>query len=155
MAAPVSRVQATFWLDLTLLISICALESETFTGLSVHEWLALAAVGLILIHLLLSWTWIAASSRRLVAPNATRTRVNYFLNFCLFVSVITVLYTGWMISEVALPSLGIKIAPGDFRWIELHGRASTFVVIFAGLHLAINWDWSVAAAKRCLRIRPE
>ena len=130
---------------------MCALESVSVTGLSVHEWLALAAIGLILIHLLLSWTWIATSSRRLAAAHATRTRINYFLNACLFASATTVLFSGWMISEVAVPALGFSNAAGDFRWRHLHNQASTIVWLFAGLHLAINWNWFVAAAKRCLR----
>ncbi len=30
----------------------------------------------------------------------------------------------------------------------IHNRFSTLIVIFAGLHLAINWDWSVLAARK-------
>jgi len=149
----ISRIQVTFWFDLTLLLSMCALQSVTFTGLTVHEWLAIAVMGLILIHILLSWTWIAATSRRLAAPRSGRARVNYFLNSCLFVSAITVLFSGLVISEVVLPAIGITVGPEDNRWRGIHNVASTLVVIFAGLHLAINWEWSIAAAKRCLRIR--
>jgi hypothetical protein len=149
----ISRIHVVFWLDLTLLILMCALESVTFTGLALHEWLALAMIGMILVHLLLSWTWIAASSRRLIAARSSRTRVNYLLNACLFASAITVMFSGLLISEVALPGLGIKSAAGDMQWRHLHNRASDFVLILAGLHLAINWDWSVAAAKKCLGIR--
>lgn len=148
----VPRIQLAFWLDLTLLVSVCALEAVTFTGLSLHEWLGTATIGLILIHLLLSWAWIAVSSRRLVAANANRTRVNYALNFCLFGSVIASMYSGVALSEVALPAFGIKSAAGDIQWRYIHNRASDLVLILAGLHLAINWEWSVAAAKRCLKI---
>lgn len=145
-----SRIQTIFWLDLSLLLSICALESVSFTGLSLHEWLALAVTGLILVHLLLAWTWIAASSRRLTAAHATRTRVNYLLNASLFASFTTVIFSGLMISEVALPAFGFTSSAGDPRWNRIHNQASNFVVILAGLHLAMNWEWSVAAAKRCL-----
>ncbi len=149
---PISRVQTIFWLDAGLLVSMCALGSVNFTGLAVHEWLAVATMGLILVHVLLSWTWISASSRRLASAKAGRTRVNYFLNFCLFASAVTVIFSGVVSSEVALPALGIRSAAGDDRWRFIHNQASNFVLLFAGLHLAINWEWSVAAARKCLGI---
>jgi hypothetical protein len=43
--------------------------------------------------------------------------------------------------------------PARFQWDSLHGHLSDFVVIFAGLHLAINWDWARAAARKILRAR--
>ena len=152
MAFPIPRIQLIFWLDVTLLILISALEVVPFTGLSLHEWLAIAIIFLILFHILLSWTWIAASSRRLAMPGSGRTRVNFLLNFCLFASVATVIFSGLVVSEVALPAFGLKTVAGDPGWRQIHGRFSDFVFIFAGLHLAINWDWSVAAAKKCLGI---
>jgi cytochrome b561 len=150
----IPRVQLLFWLDVTLLLLTAALETVPFTGLTLHEWIGIAITLLVLIHILLSWTWIPASSRRLTAPRSGRTRVNYLLNFCLFASMAVVIVSGVLISEVALPALGIKATPDDFGWDRLHGRFSDFVVIFAGLHLAINWDWSIAAAKKCLGLRP-
>jgi cytochrome b561 len=149
-----SRVQAVFWLDFLLLILMCALESVSFTGLILHEWIALGIVGLILIHLLLSWTWVSASTRRLTTAGAARTRVNFALNLTLFISVVTLLFSGFLISEVAVPTLGIQTLAGDIRWRSLHNTASTLTLIFVGLHLAINWDWSVASARKCLGMGP-
>ncbi len=152
MALPIPRIQLIFWLDVTLLLLICVLEVVPFTGLSLHEWIGIAIIVLILVHLLLSWTWISASSRRLTSRRYGRTRINYLLNFLLFASVAVVIFSGLLISEAALPALGIKTIPDDAGWRQIHGRFSDFVVIFAGLHLAINWDWSIAAARKCLRI---
>jgi len=44
------RLKATFWLDATLLISFCALETVPFTGLVLHEWLGLALVGILVVN---------------------------------------------------------------------------------------------------------
>src|SRR6266404_7270378 len=81
------RLKATFWLDVTLLVSICALQTVSFTGLVIHEWLGLAMVGMVLAHLLLAWSWIASQSRRLFARQSVRERVNYLLNLTLFAGV--------------------------------------------------------------------
>jgi hypothetical protein len=32
------RLKTTFWLDVTLLVSVGALQTVSFTGLVVHEW---------------------------------------------------------------------------------------------------------------------
>ena len=78
-----ARVEATFWLDVMLLISVCALQTVPFTGLVLHEWLGFAIVGMVFVHLLLSWRWIASQSRRWFAVSA-RARINYILDLSLF-----------------------------------------------------------------------
>ena len=78
------RLKTTFWLDVTLLVSVCALQTVRFTGLVLHEWLGLAMVGMVFAHLLFSWSWIASLSRRLFAVQSARARINYLLNLSLF-----------------------------------------------------------------------
>jgi cytochrome b561 len=145
------RLTLVLTLDAGLLAIACLLENVPLTGLRIHEWLALGTVGLILLHLLLSWTWIVASLRRLAAPGAWRNRINYLLNFSLFASVVTVVFSGVMLSEAALPAFGLRIAPGDISWRYVHNRFSNYFLILVGLHLALNWDWSVAAVRRLSR----
>ena len=147
------KLQATFWLDVTLLASVCALETVPFTGLVIHEWLGLAVIGMVLAHLLLSWSWIAAHSRRWFSAQSTRGRVNYLLNLSLFAAMTALIFSGILISQKAIPALtGTKVAPDmDFRWDAIHDRCSNFVLILAGLHLAINWDWALAAGRKIFR----
>lgn len=151
-----SRLQVVFWLDVTLLISVCALETVPFTGLIIHEWLGLAVAGMIVAHLLLSWTWIASSTRRLFAGMSSRTRVNYLLNACLFACVTAVIFSGILLSQHAIPAMTKKAAQdlgANFQWYQVHDGLSDLVVILAALHLAINWDWLAASARKILRRR--
>ena len=147
------KLQATFWLDVTLLVSVCALETVPFTGLVIHEWLGLAVIGMVLAHLLLSWSWIAAHSRRWFSAQSARARVNYLLNLSLFAAMTALIFSGILISQKAIPALtGTKAAPDmDFRWDAIHDRFSNFVLILAGLHLTINWDWALAAGRKIFR----
>jgi hypothetical protein len=141
------RLKATFWLDVTLLVSVCALQTVSFTGLVIHEWLGLAMVGMVLAHLLLAWSWIASQSRRLLAVQSVRARINYLLNLTLFAGVTAAIFSGILISQKAIPALtGTKAAPDmDWRWDTLHNQFSGAVVILSAFHLAINWDWVLAA----------
>jgi hypothetical protein len=147
------RLKITFWLDVTLLLSVCALQSVAFTGLVLHEWLGLAMVGMAFAHLLFSWSWIASLSRRLFAVQSARARINYLLNLSLFAAVTAVIFSGILISQKAIPTLtGTKAAPDmDWRWDTLHNQFSQAVVMLSGFHLAINWDWALAAGQKVFR----
>jgi hypothetical protein len=146
-------LKTTFWLDLTLLISVCALQTVRFTGLVLHEWLGLAMVGMVFAHLLFSWSWIASLSRRLFSVQSARARINYLLNLALFAAVTAVIYSGVLISQKAIPTLTGTAAPleMDWRWDSLHNQFSDAVVILSGFHLAINWDWVSAAVEKVFR----
>lgn len=148
-----SRLKMAFWLDIGLLISVCALEQIPFTGAMVHEWLGLAFGAMIVVHLLFSWSWIASQTRQMFPVRSGRTLVNYVLNLCLFACVTAVIFSGILISQEAIPAFTKRrtaILP-DSSWGRIHDQGSNLVVILAGLHLAINWDWSVAAGRRVLR----
>jgi hypothetical protein len=147
------RLKFIFWLDAALLVSVCALQTLHFTGLVLHEWLGLAVVPLILIHLLLAWGWIAAGTRSLLTSQSARARVNYLLNLSLFAAVTAATYSGILISQSAIPALTRSKAATqlDYQWDKLHNECAVIVVILTGLHLAINWDWALAAGKRIFR----
>jgi hypothetical protein len=150
------RLKISLWLDVTLLVSICALPAVPFTGLAIHEWLGLAVVGMVLAHLLLSWTWIASVSRRFFAAQSARTRINYLLNLSLFAAVTADVFSGILISQQAIPALAGKAAPDmDWRWEGLHSRFTLAVLILSGFHLAINWDWVLAARQKVFRRVPD
>jgi hypothetical protein len=144
------RLKTTFWLDVTLLVSVCALQTVRFTGLVIHEWLGLTMVGMVFAHLLFSWSWIASLSRRLFSAQSARARINYLLNLSLFAAVTAVIFSGILISQKAIPALfGTKSATHmDWNRDYLHGQFSVFVVMLSGFHLAINLDWVLAAAEK-------
>jgi hypothetical protein len=144
------RLKITFWLDVTLLVSVCALQDVPFTGLVLHEWLGLAMIGMVFAHLLLAWSWIATQSRRLFTPQSVRARINYLLNLSLFAGVTAVIFSGILISQKAIPTLtATKAAPDmDWRWDTLHVQFSQTVLMLSGFHLAINWEWALASLQK-------
>jgi len=140
---------------MTLLVSVCAVPAVPFTGLFLHEWLGLAIIGMVFAHMLLSWSWIASASRRLFAVQSLRTRINYLLNLSLFAAVTATIFSGMLISQQAIPALAGK-APSDmdWRWEGLHSRFTLALVILSGFHLAINWEWVLAAGQKVFRRVP-
>ncbi|HEV8505232.1 MAG TPA: DUF4405 domain-containing protein, partial [Chitinophagaceae bacterium] len=101
----------------------------------------------IIVHLLIAWPWIQSSTRKFFKTPTRRTRFNFFLNAVLFILVITELISGFFISQVVLPNLGLKTI-NDSSWRTLHNETLNFTVLFAGLHVAVNWSWIVSIFKK-------
>ncbi|MES2328034.1 MAG: DUF4405 domain-containing protein [Bacteroidota bacterium] len=134
-------------LDTTLLIIFIFLLSPRMTGLALHEVLGFVFFIPIIIHLLIAWPWIRTATRSFFNTASKRTRFNFFLNAILFILVIIELVSGFIISQVVLPKLGI-ITINDSAWRSVHNLPLNFVMLFTGLHIAINWRWIVAAFKK-------
>ena len=136
-------------LDTALLIIFILLLSPRMTGLPLHEILGFLFFAPIIIHLLIAWPWIQLSTKKFFKIATRRTRVNFALNTILFILVITELVSGFFISQVVLPKLGIKTI-NDRSWRALHNETLNYTVLFAGLHVAINWGWIVSVFKKRL-----
>ena len=120
------RLKITFWLDISLLASVCALQTIPFTGLVIHEWLGLAMIAMVFAHLLLAWSWIASQSRRFFITRSIRDRINYLLDLTVFAAVTAVIFSGILTSEKAVPALTHVQAPPEMAWrcYTLHNRFS-------------------------------
>lgn len=133
--------------DTLLLALMLLLLAPKFTGLALHEWLGLAVVAPVLLHLLLSWNWIANSLRAFFTRATPRARVNFVLNAVLFILVVCEVVSGVMISQVALPGFGLPTVD-DRAWRFLHNNFLAWLRIVVALHLAMNWNWVVSALRR-------
>src|SRR5256885_4220064 len=130
-----SRNQSIFVFDAAMFAALCVIESPRVTRIPVHEWLGISLIAGVLVHLLLSWSWIASNTRRLILPKAKRDQINYLLNLGLFISMTGVIFSGILISEVAFPRTG-NLANGKRIWSDIHSLAANLVLLFAGLHVA-------------------
>ena len=142
------RNRLSLWLDTFLFLAVCALMVTVFTGIPIHEWLGIALIPALLFHVLLQWPWIATRTRRLAEPR-WRTRVNYLINFSLFLCMAATIQSGFVISRVAMPSF-FPGWTGDRRWGQVHGLASSALLIMIGLHVALNWGWIRSVVSRRL-----
>jgi len=138
-------------LDTALLVIFILLLSPRMTGLALHEVLGFIFFIPIIIHLLIAWPWIQAATKKFFKITNRRTRFNFFLNSILFILVIIELVSGFIISEVVLPKLGINTI-NDRSWRSAHNLPLNFVVLFTGLHIAVNWGWIVSIFKKRINI---
>jgi len=138
-----SRRAFEFWLDALLLVLFVLALSPRMTGLALHEWIGIVFGLPVVVHLLLSWTWITGAIRRVFASAGSRARVNLLLNATLFVLIAVEIVSGVAISQVAGPSLGFATI-NDRSWRALHNQTLNLTHLVVGLHVAMNWQWIVA-----------
>ena len=104
----------------------------------------LALIAVLIVHLLLSWDWITQITRRFIGRMNRQSRINYILNWLLFIDGTIIMLSGFMISELLIPALGIQL-PHNFAWRSLHDLSANLFLILVGLHTALHWNWIVDA----------
>ncbi len=142
-----SQTKTKLVIDITLFIAFLIAMDPRSSGITVHEWLAISLLAVVIIHLLLSWDWIVQITRRFIGKTNNQSRINYVLNWLLFIDGAVIMLSGFMISEAVLPSLGINL-PRNFAWRGLHDLSANLFLLLLGLHTALHWKWIVDTIKR-------
>jgi cytochrome b len=143
---PTSQTLTKWILDLAIFIGFLIAMEPRSTGIAIHEWFTLAALATILVHLLINWDWIVQVTKRFLGRTSGRARINYVLNWLLFIDGTLLMLSGILISEVAMPALGFNL-PAGFSWRELHDTSANISLVLLGLHTALHWSWIVNAFK--------
>ncbi len=135
------------FLDLAAFIALLIVSAPRFTGAAIHEWLAIALSGAIVVHLLLNWNWIVQITARLFSKSTNNSRFGYFLNWGLFASGIMIMLSGLMISETVVPFFGLSLQQ-NMSWKSLHELSTNITMILMGLHVALHWSWITSMFKK-------
>ncbi len=144
-----SLTKTKLWLDVLVFIAFLITMDPHTSGIAIHEWLSLAMIAAMTLHLLLSWDWIVEITSRFLGKLGGQNRINYILNWLLFIDGTLIMISGIMISEVALPLMGITL-PMGFAWRRLHDMSANIGLILLGLHTALHWSWIVTAFNKYL-----
>ena len=147
-----ARTRLDFWLDAVLLVAFTLAYSLGFTGIATHEWLGIGLGVALLVHLTLHWDWVVRTSRRLLRRGG-RGRLSWLVALLLVVSMTLCITSGILISQVALPELGITVPSSTF-WRSMHGTTATLTLILVPVHVALDWRWIVGVARRLAARRP-
>lgn len=138
-------------LDFGILGAFLLVMEPGLTGLAVHEWLALAFFGAILVHLLLHWKWITQVTLQFFRKLFHTSRLQYGVDVALLISFTAAMLSGLLISRVALPALNLSLFLGrNFAWTRLHAASATSTLLLIALHFALHWDWVVTMTRRYL-----
>jgi cytochrome b len=142
-----NRNKTNMIVDSIIFLAFLVAMAPHFSGMAIHEWLGIAFGAAITTHLLLHWQWLVEVTKRFFSKAQWSARVNYILNALLFIDITLVIFSGLMISQVALPLIGIQLAQSGI-WRGLHGTAANLFMVLVGLHVALHWQWIVNMFKR-------
>ena len=138
-----SRTHKLWIVDSSLFAVFLLVMNVPLTGIAIHEWLGIAiGVGLVG-HIVQHGNWLATITQRFRSATSHRNRLNYIMTGLLFVAFVSIIVSGLVISEAAMPWLGIATAQSVF-WLWLHLVSVNIVLLLTALHLALNWQWIVA-----------
>ena len=146
----VGRTLKLWVIDVTLFAAFLLVMNVPLTGLTVHEWLGIAIGAGLVAHLVQHGNWLATVTHRFRTATSLQNRVNYVMTGLLFVSFVSIIFSGLVISEAALPWLGIATASSVF-WLWLHLVSVNFVLLLTALHIALNWAWITNSFDRFVR----
>jgi hypothetical protein len=133
--------------DIAVFIVFAIVSAPQSTGIAIHEWLSIIFIAPIITHLLLNWNWIVKVTTRMFKKLPGETRFNYIWDFALFIMMVLVMVSGILVSESALPTLGIVVFIDPF-WATLHDMSANLLLLMMGVHLAMHWTWIVDAFKK-------
>ena len=134
-------------MDVILLISFMLVSAPQSTGTPLHEWFSLLFVVPFVIHIMLHWDWTKRSFKRLFSKVSGKEKFNIVWSYLLYVVMLLVTVSGFLVSVALLPALNIELHIQDF-WSKLHHDSATFIMPMLGIHLALQWDWIVKFTKR-------
>jgi len=142
-----NQTRSKLWVDILVFVAFLITMDPRGSGLAIHEWLSLSMLAAVTVHVLLNWDWVTEITRRFLAKIGSLTRVNYILNWLLFIDGTLIMISGIMISEIALPYLGIQL-PRGFAWRRLHDMSANLMLLLLGVHTALHWNWIVNTFNR-------
>ena len=142
-----SRTRKLWVVDVTLFVVFLLVMNVPLTGIAIHEWIGIAiGVGLV-VHLIQHGDWLATITERFRTATSLRNRFNYVMTGLLFFAFVSIILSGLVISEAAIPWIGIETASSAF-WLWLHLVSIDFVLLLTALHNALNWKWILKSVDR-------
>lgn len=146
-AKKMSSNKLKLYVDIVLFIGFVFVNIPQATGIALHEWASFIFIVPLLIHILLDWKWVVSVTKRMFGKLPGEVRFNHIWDLLIFIMMVLALFTGTIISEAALPALGIHVTIDPF-WSGMHDLTANLLMIMIGVHLAMHWGWIVSSFKR-------
>lgn len=132
-------------------VFLLLMDERSFFGLWFHEIAGLAICLFYILHKALNWTWIKETTKRLFGKIPGKQRIHYIIDVLLLIGFTLIVISGMAIAHLI-----------DFSWLgfdmenrmiyrSMHTSISMLVLIIAGIHIGLHWDWVLARFKRSSR----
>ena len=134
-------------LDLAIFVLVMAAANPAITGLTLHEWLGIVLVVPALIHLVLNWDWVLRAIGGFLVRIRSVARVNLVVDAGLFVSLVAVTLSGFLVIPGLASTLGLETSPS---WHLVHLVSANLTVALVLFHFALHGKWMWGVLRRLL-----
>lgn len=141
--------RARLALDVAMFAAVLVAYNPAWTGSALHEWLCLAIMAALFVHLVVNWDQTTRMLARFVGRLRAMPRLNLVVDIALFVAFVTVMLSGLVISQAITGALGITNTPSAL-WIHVHSAAADVAVALLLAHAVLHWKWIVRTVRRWL-----
>lgn len=139
-------VRSRLLIDVALFVALLVANNPAWTGIAVHEWLSIAIVVPLGLHLVINWEWTVRVAQRLFDRMLHMSAVNLIVDAALFVSSVAVMLSGLMVSRAIAGALGLAATP-SVLWSAVHSVSASATVGLLLVHFALHWRWIARATK--------
>lgn len=148
-----SSMYIKFAIDIVMAITfVLFFNKHVLGGLAFHEIAGFLIAGVFFTHVLLNWKWVKNITVKLFDRKLPRkTKVGYFLNLVLLITMSFIIISGIFISKVVFPDIDIS----NQRWFQIsHISISFIVLILVAAHVGLHWQWVINVIKNLFSSKP-
>jgi hypothetical protein len=134
--------RSRFFIDIALLIGLLVANDPERTGLAIHEWLSIALIVPLVVHLAINWEWTAHVTKRFFERLFRVSRLNLVVDVGLFISTVAVMVSGLAVSSVVTGFLGVG-NESNALWLAVHESSASATIALLLVHFALHGRWFV------------
>jgi predicted small integral membrane protein len=135
-----------------LFVAIVIAAHPAWTGIGLHEWLAVIIVLPALYHLVINWDWVVRWGTKLLDKLKAVSRINFVVDVALFLACVTVMVTGIMVLPGVVPTTEGTVVLGVWRGAHKFSSDATILLMLA--HFLLHAEWMSDALARSFAPRP-
>lgn len=140
------------------------MEFPRYAWISIHNWAALVLFCIVVIHIILHWSWIVETTKRMIS-NLQRASVKVFEVYgavmILFGLLVFESLSGlilWLVMPRGARDYNLMVSGVGRRflglqrnvWVDLHAWVAVTIVSIIIVHIIMNWSWVVTVSKKTI-----
>lgn len=126
---------------LLAIVFLLLMDENSFFGVRFHEIAGLVICLFFLLHKALSWKFIKETTLRLFGKANTKARINYIIDFLLFIGFTLIIISGMAIAKtIDFSWVGFDME-NRMIWRAMHTSVSMIVLMIVGIHIGLHWQW--------------
>ena len=140
------------------------LGMKRYSWITIHNWASVVLAVIILVHIIFHWRWIVETTRRIFRYFEGPVSKLYEVYGAVMILLVLFLFDGlsglviWLVIPRGQMDF-VHMEQGAGRtflglqrnnWVDLHAWNAVLIVAIILIHLFLNWNWVVGAARRII-----